>query len=170
MKHSTTPFFREAALRICSSLDIDKALDNCLNYIKEFIPGESMHLSVYLPDVKMLKFVAMAGKKRSGINAEAISVQAIDWEAPENKRRGMPYLHVVNNPKDEPEIEEVLHQLNMNPDFSVMVMHLHLDGSSIGEVALKTEGTNRYTDDHGRLFVLLREPIALANALKHQDT
>jgi transcriptional regulator with GAF, ATPase, and Fis domain len=169
MKSSKMTFFREAALRISSSLDINKALNNCLDYLKAFIPADSMHLSVYLPDVQMLKFVAAAGERKTKLNAEAISVPAIDWEAPENQRPGMPYLHVVNNPKKEPDIEEVLHQLNMDPDFSVMVMHLHLDGSSIGEVAVKSQGINRYTDDHGRLFVLLREPIAIAlsNALKH---
>lgn len=52
MEQFTESFFREAVLRICSSLDIDKALDSCLNYLQNFIPADSMHLSVYMPDVR----------------------------------------------------------------------------------------------------------------------
>ena len=171
MPFSQESFFREAVLRICSSLDIDKALERCLEYVKQFIPADSMHLSVYLPDVQMLQFVAVAGEGYEVTNADAISVPAIDWEAPENQRPGMPFVHVVNDPANEPEVETVLHQLNLSSDFSVMVMHLYLDGSSIGEVAVRSQGTHKYTEEHGRLFVLLRDPlsIALANALKHRE-
>ncbi len=171
MQASTESFFREAVYRICSSLDIDKALENCLNYLKIFIPADAMHLSVYQPDVQMLQFVAMAGDVSHRPNSEAISVPAIDWEAPENQRPGMPYVHMVNNPADEPKIESILHQLNMDANFSVMVMRLSLEGNYIGDVAVQSRGTNRYREEHGRLFVLLREPIAiaLANALKHME-
>ncbi len=171
MEHLTEPFFREAVLRICSSLDINKALDSCLDYLKEHIPANSIRLSVYLPDVQMLQFVAVAGEAEEGSGTEAISVPAIDWEAPENQRPGMPDVHIVNNPRKDPKIESTLKSLNVDPDFSAMVMRLSLDERYIGEVAVKSQGTNRYTEDHGRLFVLLREPIAiaLANALKHME-
>jgi len=170
MALATESFFREAVLRICSSLDINKALERCLDYLSRFIPADSMHLSVYLQDVRMLQFIAVAGEEL-GHEANPISVPAIDWQAPENQRPGMPDLHMVNNPFEEPKITDTLHQLNVDPDFSIMIMRLSLDGSYIGEVAVKIRGTHQYTEDHGRLFVLLREPlaIALANALKHME-
>ncbi|MFO7753486.1 MAG: hypothetical protein R6V41_10245 [Desulfobacteraceae bacterium] len=37
MEKSIDSFFKEAVMRICSSLDIDKALDSCLDYLKTFI-------------------------------------------------------------------------------------------------------------------------------------
>jgi transcriptional regulator with GAF, ATPase, and Fis domain len=164
-------FFREAVCRICSSLDIEKALDRCLDHLKKFMPADSMYLSVYLPDVRMLQFVAVAGAAEVKASTGAITVPGIDWEDPENQRPGMPFLHVVNNPLKKAEIDDVLQQLNIGPDFSIMIMLLHLEGSSIGEVAVKCRGTNKYTDEHGCLFVQLREPlaIALANALKHVE-
>jgi transcriptional regulator with GAF, ATPase, and Fis domain len=169
METLNSSFFREAVLRICSSLDIDKALESCLDYIKDYIPADSLRLSVYLPDMQMLRFVAVAGETDDKPNAEAISAPAIDWDAPENQRSGLPDLHIVNHPASQPGIRGLLQQLNTDPDFSVMVMRLCLDGRYIGEVAVKTRGINQYTDAHGRLFVLLRDPIAiaLANALKH---
>ena len=171
MENLTESFFREAVLRICSSLDIDKALESCLDYLKDYIPADSMRLSVYLPDVQMLKFVAVAGEAGDTPDAEVVSAPAIDWNAPENQRPGLPDVHVVNNPASRPGILDFLQQLNADPDFSVMIMRLCLDGRYIGEVAVRCRGTHRYTDAHGRLFVLLRDPvaIALANALKHME-
>lgn len=171
MNNLSDSFFREAALRICSSLDINKALESCLDYLKGFIPADSMELSVYLPDLEVLQFVAVAGEVRGRPDSETLSVPGIDWEAPENHRSGMPYVHIVNNPGVESKIRDTLQQLNIDPDFSVMIMRLSLDENYIGEVAVKTRGINRYTEDHGRLFVLLRDPIAiaLANALKHLE-
>lgn len=171
MPSSPDSFFRETVLRICSSLDIDKALGRCLEYLKNFIPADSMHLSVYLTDLQMLEFVAAAGDIQDRPHVGAISVPAIDWEAPENQRPGIPSLHMINNPNNEPNIQNILHQLDMDPDFSSMVMRLSLEESYIGEVAVKSRGTNNYTEDHARLFVQLREPlaVALANALKHKE-
>ncbi|MFO7753485.1 MAG: sigma 54-interacting transcriptional regulator [Desulfobacteraceae bacterium] len=171
MEKSIDSFFKEAVMRICSSLDIDKALDSCLDYLKTFIPADTINLSVYLQDVQMLQFVAIAGDKADKPNTSSISTPAIDWEAPENQRPGLPDLHVVNHPEKEPEILKILHQLNIDPDFSIMVMRLSLDGNYIGEVAVRSRGTGRYTDKHGHLFVQLRDPlaIALANALKHRE-
>ena len=171
MKQSTESFFQEAVLRICSSLDIDKALDSCLNYLQNFIPADAMHLSVYMPDVRMLRFVAVAGEARSRPAAETVQAPAIDWQAPENQRPGLPDLHVVNNPGKDPKVASTLLQLHLDTNFSVMIMRLSLDDCYIGDVAVQSRGTNRYSDAHGRLFVQLRDPIAiaLANALKHRE-
>ncbi|MFO7840389.1 MAG: sigma 54-interacting transcriptional regulator [Desulfosalsimonadaceae bacterium] len=171
MEDLTESFFREAVLRICSSLDIDKALESCLDYLKDYIPADSMRLSVYLSDVRMLRYVAVAGEADDTPSAGSVSAPAINWDAPENQRPGLPDVHVVNNPASQPHIMDLLKQLNSDPDFSVMIMRLCLDGRYIGEVAVRSRGINRYTDAHGRLFVLLRDPIAiaLANALKHME-
>ncbi|MCF8031180.1 MAG: sigma-54-dependent Fis family transcriptional regulator, partial [Desulfohalobiaceae bacterium] len=134
MTQVTEAFFREAVLRICSSLDINKSLERCLAYLQRFIPADSMHLSVYLPDVQMLQFIAAAGGSAEQ-NLNVISVPAIDWEAPENQRPGMEYVHIGNNPHDEPKILDTLHQLNVDTDFSIMIMRLSLDESYIGDVA-----------------------------------
>ena len=54
-------FFREATLRICSSLDIVTALKRCFEYIRAFIPANGMTLHILDPDLNLLKFVASVG-------------------------------------------------------------------------------------------------------------
>ena len=58
-------FFREATLRICSSLDIETALKRCFEYIRAFIPANGMTLHILDPDLNLLKFVASVGLNHS---------------------------------------------------------------------------------------------------------
>ena len=43
-------FFREFTLRICSSLEIDKALYRCLRYVGSVMPAATLLLTVYDAD------------------------------------------------------------------------------------------------------------------------
>ena len=54
-------FFREATLRICSSLDIETALKRCFEYIRPFIPVTRMGLHILDVDLNVLRFVASVG-------------------------------------------------------------------------------------------------------------
>ena len=42
MRIDEKEFFREATLRICGSLELEKALHHCLLYIVDFIPAGQM--------------------------------------------------------------------------------------------------------------------------------
>ena len=54
MELDTNEFFRQATLRICSSLDIDKALLSFLDYIRPFIPVSRVHISMFDPSTGIL--------------------------------------------------------------------------------------------------------------------
>src|SRR5208283_4077157 len=58
MKLDENEFFRQATLRICSSLDIDKALSNFLSYIRLFIPVFQADLSMLDPSAGILSNLA----------------------------------------------------------------------------------------------------------------
>ena len=53
-------FFREATLRICSSLEIDKALWNCFMFIRESIPADFIALSVLDSGLNSTEIIATA--------------------------------------------------------------------------------------------------------------
>ena len=55
-------FFKEATLRICSSLDIEVALWRCRQYIASTIPADRMYLNIYEPSINGLRYVASANK------------------------------------------------------------------------------------------------------------
>lgn len=57
------------------------------------------------------------------------------------------------------------------PDTSAPVQLLEVEGQKLGALVLLAEGRDKFSESHGRLFSILKEPfaIALSNALKHQE-
>jgi len=53
-------FFSETTLRICGSLDIEKALFNCFLYVRDVIPVDELNLAVYDSALGALEIVATA--------------------------------------------------------------------------------------------------------------
>jgi transcriptional regulator with GAF, ATPase, and Fis domain len=168
----TNLFFREAVVRICGSLDIETALNRCLEHLQNFMPAFSMHLTLRLPELGMMRIVAVSrGAEVRKMGSRLIPVPPISWEAPENQRPGMAFVHIQNYPGQADELRELLDILEIDHDFSIMIMRLDQQGKYIGDAGIKAMGEGRFTEEHGRLFALLREPLALAmaNALKHQE-
>ncbi len=171
MTVDTNVFFHQAASRICSSLDIQTAMERCFRYIQEFIPINRMNLDLLDPDRNILNMVASvpatAGKQLDGIIAlpeEGKSERANRWASTEN-------IRIENRPKPIPSMQRLFRGYKLNRKVSVMFMKLELEGNRVGQLVLIANGHDRYTEEHSRLLSLLNEPfaIAMANALKHQE-
>jgi len=54
-------FFREATLRLCSSLHTEAALQRCYEYIRHFMPVAQMTLHILDFEQNVLRVVAMVG-------------------------------------------------------------------------------------------------------------
>ena len=55
---SKTQFFKEMTLRICSSLDFEKALQKCFNFLESIMPLNFLNLVIWGPDFKYPDVVA----------------------------------------------------------------------------------------------------------------
>lgn len=166
-------FFREATLRICSSLDIATALKRFFEYIRSFIPANGMTLHILDPDLNLLKFVASVGLNH--VNERVLPLpekgrdrRASDLQAPFLTDEGKV---LILHPDTEPGLPEILEQLGVNANISLMNLMLQLEGNRIGSLALYADGLNQYTGEHARLLQLLHGPVAIAmsKALEHQE-
>src|SRR5208283_4261569 len=164
-------FFREATLRLCSSLDIEAALKRCYEYISLYIPVRLMSLGIVDFEENTLRFVALVGADLPE-NYEHI------MHLPERGRRERlaffksgEVIRIVNQPDPNKVSPEILGRLGQKGKFSYMGMVLELEGNQIGNLGLVADGVNQYTDERARLLRLIREPLAIAmsNALKHQE-
>ena len=164
-------FFREATLRLCSSLDIEAALKRCYEYIRLFIPVRLMNLNIQDLEENTLRFVALVGADRPE-NYERIV------HLPEKTRREKAafwktgeVIRIVNQPDPNKVSSEVLERLGLKGSFSFMGMVLELEGNKIGNLGLVADGVNQFTDEHARLLRLLREPLAIAmsNAREYRE-
>jgi transcriptional regulator with GAF, ATPase, and Fis domain len=163
-------FFRQATLRICSSLDIETALKSCFEYMKLFMPVVGMSLHILDADLNVLRFVASVGVLPEG------SEQILPLpEKGRNERAALlknrEVIRIINQPDPKLGSREIQERLGLKPNISVMNMALKVEGSWIGDIGLVADGLNQYTDEHARLLLLLHEPfaIAMSNALKHQE-
>src|SRR5512139_3834719 len=164
-------FFREATLRICSSLDIETALKNCFEYIKAFIPVVRMSLHIWDADLNLVRFVASVGANLPEGSEKVLSLP----EKGRSERAALlekgEIIHIANQPDPKLGLQEIQERLGLNPNISMMSMALKLEGNRIGSLGLVADGLNQYTNEHARLLQLLHGPfaIAMSNALKHQE-
>ena len=53
-------FFRQATLRVCGTLDIEKAMSRCLKYLKRFLPADQLFMVLHEPGLGALRVIAEA--------------------------------------------------------------------------------------------------------------
>ena len=163
-------FFREATLRLCSSLDIETALKRCYEYIRLFIPVKRVGLDIVDLEENTLRFVAHVGADLSENYEHFVHL-------PEKGRRERAAalkskdIRIINQPDPTLLPKELLERLGQNENYSFMHMPLELEGNQIGYLGLMAEDVNQYTEEHARLLGLIREPVAIAmsNALQYQE-
>jgi transcriptional regulator with GAF, ATPase, and Fis domain len=173
MKVNESDFFRQATIRICGQLQIEKAMVETVKYIKKYIPVDVMYLELMLRDAGMIKIIARAtaeeGKK---IDIAMQLPPEITDDVLEHtaKAEKQPEVMIVNRPELDPMTSALLKIIG-EPYSSVMGLPLVMENKPLGGVVIIAEGKDRYNNEHERLFALLKEPfyIALSNTLEHQE-
>ena len=162
-------FFREAVLRICRNLDIEIAMQDCLSYLRRFIPADMMQLNIFDRGLGALRNVATATPREARkLNLVIpLSDQARRYL---DEKESIPVYIVDQNEvgsltRSMSQLEEIW------AEHSNMVMHLEVQGSRPGNLVLYAKGRNRFTEDHLDLFSILKDPltIALSNSLRYEE-
>ena len=163
-------FFKKATLLICSSLDIEIALWRCRQFIKQYLPADRMFLNIYEPSISGLRYIATADSGGGRKMEKSIPLPAGLIQAIESGQRLQDHL-IINRPDEDSIGRIITSSLNL-PQSSFIALRLFIEGQRLGVIDLFAEGNDRFTAEHARQFALLREPfaIAMANALKHQET
>jgi len=169
-------FFREATLRICSSLGIETALNRCFEYIGAFIPMIRISLHTLDYDLNLMQIVATVGvnpleeyERVLPLLEKGRNKRAADFK--EALLKNDVLIVIVNRPDQEVGLPEILERLRLKSDVSVMMMFLKLENDLIGMFSVAADGLNKYNKEHARLLKLLHEPLAIAmsKALEHQE-
>ncbi len=164
-------FFRNATLRICGDLEIEKAMVACAHYLRAFLPVDQMFLQVNEPELGAMRTVATATAEE-GRKVELLTPLA--EQARDRLRRGaagpMEEVVVIDSERQNPVARDML-RFHGIQGWSILRMRLMTDDDRFGAVVLTAEGADLYTDDHARLLRLLEEPftIAFANTLVHRE-
>ena len=162
-------FFREVALRIHSSLDIDEAVKAAFEYMRNFIPMDSMGLyycGVY-PEPGQIFGVANYGRDEVFPDVGKNPLDPVAWiprnvferlvaEERKIKTGGVAIDNFGNVP---PEIQAHFPELHK---FSTMSLELDTKGPGQSILMVMKEGLGVYGNEHVGLFEAIKEPFAIA--------
>lgn len=169
-------FFREATMRISSSLNIAEALRICFDYVKLYIPTNRIYLHIYNADLNLTRIVASVGDNMMEEYERILNLpeKGRDFRTTEFRAdllKNEVVIRIWNQPDQMDGLTEILERLGLNANTSLMNMILKFEGNQVSSLALFADGLNRYTDEHARLLKLLHGPfvIAMSNALRHQE-
>ncbi|MEH0021351.1 MAG: sigma 54-interacting transcriptional regulator [Desulfobacter sp.] len=161
-------FFREATLTLCSSLDIERALHQCLCYVRQFMPADQMGFHVYHRDAGVVETVALADP--GGGRAVSMKIPLSERGRQMIDHRSLERVRFINRLGNDPITGPVADRLNVR-DLSAVVIDLVLERTMLGIFSVFNDGENRFSDAHIRLLSLLDKPcaIALTNSLRFRE-
>lgn len=156
-------FFRDVTLRICGSLELEKALYQSFLYIRELLPADLMVLSYFDGNAGLQRHLAEAtisGGKRLEFTTP-LSPETLATVNARIKNGSLPMVEIFDRPETHP-ITRLASRHWGIPQGSLIIIRLILEGNFLGSFSLIAEGRDRYTRDHAALLDLLREPFAVA--------
>ena len=168
MAFDESHFFREATLRICGSLEIEKAMQRCLRFLSRYIPATHLAFHVYDRELGIVETVAMATIDSSRPMALRTPLAAEGMRQVEAQRSHRTKL--VTRAGEDAVAGPVARQLGVE-SLSALLLDLALEGKFVGTVSVFSESDIRFNQHHVRLLSLLNEPfaIALANSLRYRE-
>jgi transcriptional regulator with GAF, ATPase, and Fis domain len=168
MNSDKEEFFREATLRICSSLDVEIFLHESFKYLREFIPADSVYLTHYYSD-KAIQ-LALAGASTEGGSLLNFTVP-VTSDARKLFERPGPQAIVIERAETYAPARSWIAKGYLDKDASILSLRLIVGGNVIGAVIFIAKGSGVFSQEHADLLSLLREPfaIALSNSLRYKE-
>lgn len=162
-------FFRELTLRICGSLDIEKALWNSFLYIREVMPADDLILTFYDREMGSMQVVAAASSTGVAVHSDYIPLPRPVLNEIENAA-DFSFARTVSDVFEDPSLSYTARQLRWRPS-SAIVNRLLIESKYIGALIVRSFSKNAYTEEHRRLWELVNEPaaVALSNSMRYRE-
>jgi len=164
-------FFREATLKICGNLEIEKAMSSTLQFLQKAMPVSWMALEYYEQKLKSTRTIAIAttkeGKKVDLLTPLSTEAQQMMKQRFANKSGK---ARILKDPTRFRIVREMGRFHNIQPT-SLLDLSLESERQLIGFLVLASEGSEPLTKQHAELIAMLSEPfaIAMSNTLKHRE-
>ncbi len=171
MKIDENDFFRQATLWISSSLDIKKAMRNCMDYLQQYIPISGMYFFVYDPELNVVHWLAAIMPVNVPEPGTILSLPKKYWDEVKERFSEGAQVKIINDLRDEPEFIQKVTASVFPPDCSILEMHLKLEDTRLGLFGIFSESRHSYTENHAHLITVMHDPftIAISNILQHQE-
>ncbi len=161
-------FFTQATLTLCSTLDVERALHQCLVYVRQFMPAREIGFHVYNSDSGVVETVALAEPDQG--RAVSIKTQLSREGRKRIEDRSFERVRFVDHLGRDPITGPVARRLNAI-DVSAVIIDLVLERTMLGIFSIFSDSRQKFTPDHMELLGLLDKPcaIALTNFLRFRE-
>lgn len=169
MNADENEFFRELTLRICGTLDLEKALWQCFLYVRNIMPADELVLIIYDATIGTIDVVTTANESGGMTRMDKTHLPPdLRQEIEEAYRH--PRVRIADRVYDDPILGRIARNLGWD-DCSMMLGRLIIDGKYVGALGVRASGSGQYREAHSRLWSLVNEPaaIALANSRRHHE-
>jgi len=175
--NSEQSFFIEGTLNICRHLNIEDALFACLDVVRQVMPADGLYMQYLDPEFGALRVAAKATAE-GGAAVDALVPLAADARkmvaafAGHFAEAGTPDALIYNRPETDPICRAMLgFHGALDRDSSLLILLLGTRGTMFGSITLHAYGHDRFTEEHARIFSLLKDPftIAVSNARRHRE-
>ncbi|MBN1612549.1 MAG: sigma 54-interacting transcriptional regulator [Polyangiaceae bacterium] len=160
-------FFRQATLRICSSLEVEHWLAECLRYLRQFVPADAACLT---------RFRAEAGRQLCLAKATVVGAERVEMEVPVTEEARQHFsrgrvVRVAARARDLPPSRAWIERGLLDADAAILSLRLTVKGQIVGSFILTANRSDSFTPAHAELVTALREPlaIALSNSLAYRE-
>ena len=161
-------FFRQATLRICSKLNIESAMRECLVYLRAFMPADVIHMTLRDPELGLLRTIAIATPDE----AKRVNIVIPLGEEVKQLMKNEPMPpSIIIDPVPNFVTKSLIAKTGLWEEHSSMRMTMTLKDNDLGNLVIFAKGKNRFREEHLNLFTLLKEPfaIALSNSLRYDE-
>ncbi|MFH0730409.1 MAG: sigma 54-interacting transcriptional regulator [Pseudomonadota bacterium] len=165
-------FFKEVTLKICGSLDINKALKDAFYTLQKRIPMHGVLLGVYHSKSSMFETIAgfIPGKAdpRCMIYMPPSVTRELNKDDTDFTRKS--FVKSIERWGEYKSAYPIANKLGLN-DCSALQMRLIVEGRLIGRMALINVNGVPFNNEHEQLLQSLNEPfsIALSNYLRYRE-
>jgi transcriptional regulator with GAF, ATPase, and Fis domain len=161
-------FFQEVSIRVCGSLEIDKALMRCFQFVSQVMPIDELVILVYDWEIGCIRIVATSNALGARLASEEVPLTpALRREI--EKAKQAPRGRKTTSAED-PIMNRLARHLKW-PFSSVLVNRLIIEGKYVGAFVARAKGEGRYTEEHLHAWALVNEPaaVALANHQRYRE-
>lgn len=172
MKKNDLTFFQQATKRICGSLEIKTALENCFRFLKDFMPVNGIVMNIYDPEKRVVNNIAVVSdledKSIEDFGPVTLTQDAADYI--ENLPSVFEPARILDSPEEQV-VADLVWRAMGKPEISFLLLHPVVEEVKLGVVFIFARGFNRYEPEHARLFTMLHDAfaIALSNTVKHRE-
>ena len=154
-------FFREITLKICGTLDSEKALWQSLMYLRRYMPVVRITFHIYTPDPDTIETIAYANPGSSVVLSVKTAVAGGALETIQSLLASN-NVRIVDSVGDHTLMGPVARDLRQ-PEAACMVMGLPLDEELSGFLAVSAGPETTFTEEHAHLLSTTREAFAIAH-------